>query len=109
MDFNEIKKWLTDSSERFIIVEDGRPAFVVMGAEGYRALKGGAKKFDLPRREDPMKTEMEVEAANARLEADRLRAKDLAAKMAMDTALRSFGQSMESEERKEIRLEDLPL
>src|SRR3989344_1427145 len=80
MDFNEIKKWLNDPSERFVFIEDGKPSYVAMGFEAYQTLKGGAKQN--PTNSGKVKDQTDI--VNANLEAERVRAKDLAAKMAME-------------------------
>ncbi len=105
MDLNEIKKWLTDPSERFVFVEDGKPAYVIMGFEAYRGLKGAPaeRNPEVLMAEKPME---QFDLANARLELERIKTQELAVKLSMDREARAPVMPRESSE---IRLEDLPL
>lgn len=112
MNFEDIKKLIQDPMERVVVVEEGEPVFVVMGYPAYRAIKPVTPKAVLGSTL-PSETADEVEElVNAELEAQRMRAKELAAKMAMaapqaeqelPTATTSFPDPSR------IRLEDLPL
>lgn len=110
MDLNELKKLLTDSHERFIVIEEGKPAYVLMGFEAYRTLKGqslkdsqfGALSSVSPRPD-------RVDMVNAELEAERIRAKELAAKMAMSQTVPPIEKRSDASDYSRIRLEDLPL
>lgn len=106
MDFNEIKKWLTDPAERFVFIEEGKPAFVVMGLDAYRKLKGQNVK-DMASGAPKMGGQEDM--INAELEAERLKAKELAAKMAMDGGRASEPEAPSFTDPSRIRLEDLPL
>jgi PHD/YefM family antitoxin component YafN of YafNO toxin-antitoxin module len=107
MDSREIQKWLSDPHERVVFIEEGKPAFVAMGFEAYQRLKGQHHiKDSLP---VAFHTGAQEELINAELEAERLRARELAAKMAMDTSREERGGGEEAEAAPRIRLEDLPL
>jgi len=109
MDLNEIKNWLTDPSERFIFVENGKPSHVLLGFEAYVSLKGDkgrtpgifSQAAETPR--DP------IDLANARLELERIKTQELAAKLSMDGASPRTEEPKSPREPAEIRLEDLPL
>ncbi|MBI2054819.1 MAG: hypothetical protein HYT39_01835 [Candidatus Sungbacteria bacterium] len=106
MDFNEVKKWLNDPSERFVFIEDGKPAYVAMGFEAYQALKGGVK----PNPINSGKAKDQTDVVNANLEAERVRAKDLVAKMSMEFPRSTReAEAEDAEEMPRVRLEDLPL
>ncbi|MBI2096570.1 MAG: hypothetical protein HYT40_00190 [Candidatus Sungbacteria bacterium] len=102
MELNDIKKWLTDPGERFIFIEEGEPAYVVLGFEAYKILKGGKGGQNLA-----MPPEDPIDLANARLEIERAKAKELAAKLSMPKA--EPEEEIEMRDPAEIRLEDLPL
>lgn len=106
MDFNEVKKWLTDPTERFVFIEEGKPAFVVMGLDAYRKLKGQNVKDTTP---SASKMGSQEDMINAELEAERLKAKELAAKMTMDSGRASEPEAPTFADPSRIRLEDLPL
>ena len=106
MDFNEIKEWLSYPAERFVFIEDGKPAFVAMGFEAYRGLRAGLK----PNPSNPGRAKDTMELVNANLEAERLRARELATKLAMSEP-RPVSQVVmsDAEDMPRVRLEDLPL
>lgn len=103
MDFNDIKKWLNDPAERFVFIEDGKPSVVAMGFEAYRSLKGAT-------RPSPEMTKDPMDFVNANLEAERIRARELATKLSMGESRRTPEVLLEeAEEMPRVRLEDLPL
>jgi len=108
MDLNEIKKWLTDPSERFVFIEDGKPAYVIMGFEAYRGLKGGSTGAN-PAAPSPAKSEDQLDLANARLELERIKTQELAARLSMDGRDEDRRAQVLPRDPAEIRLEDLPL
>lgn len=119
MNISELRQLLTSPHERVVVVEEGEPALVVMGLEAYKTLKGqGETKGQWPtrasgetaaeiKRETLRTAEARDESVNAALEAERLRARELAAKLAMESAVESFKKPEDVYSR--IRLEDLPL
>lgn len=109
MDLNEIKKWLTDPEERFIFIEDGKPAYVIMGFDAYTGLKGqSTERKETPRNSASLASEP-LDLANARLELERIKTQELAAKLSMDREEQRRETPRPAREQSEIRLEDLPL
>lgn len=109
MNLSELGKLITDPHERVIVVEEGKPAYVVMGLEAYHSLKGG-KSSPLPMPRQAPSEEPAMERVNAELELERLRAKELAARLSMAAAQRPEPKASDAPlDYSQIRLEDLPL
>jgi hypothetical protein len=112
MDFSDIKNWVSDPSERFIVIEDGKPQFVILSFDAYKNLKGertspfsigqhNRRSTDRPRVENDVNEELEAERI-------RMMQQDLIAKMSMhEDETESIPHI--PRDPSEIRLEDLPL
>ncbi|MBI4134974.1 MAG: hypothetical protein HY471_02620 [Candidatus Sungbacteria bacterium] len=113
MDYQTIAKWLTNPRERCIIVENGKPVLVIMGMEAYQELKGEEEKPQV----SGSSTKDAADMVNAKLEEERLKARELAARLSMEAPRPEAALRAETSPRPEpvlsepsrIRLEDLPL
>lgn len=112
MDLKDIRDLLSDPNERVIIIEEGKAASVLMGLEAYRSLKREKhSKAEAPKaapagsRSQP--EEPSLSRVNAELETDRLKARELAARLAME-ASRPEGEPRQTPGRPEVRLADAP-
>ena len=110
MNLSELGKLISDPRERVIMVEEGKPTYVVMGLEAYHSLKGSWSGPVAPSLAPRVasKEEPPMERINAELEAERLRAKELAARLSMTARSEPKGPPAEPDY-SQIRLEDLPL
>ena len=95
--FEELKP-LMENGERYIVVEEGRPAYVLLRFPDYARLVGGG------RRGSAVAGEPETARVNAELEAIRHEAIELPTKLAAAPVALPMAPDPSS-----IRLEDLPL
>lgn len=122
MDFSEIKKFVIERGDRFIMVENGKPAVVLMSFSDYAGLcispasrtiiPDAAETFDLPSQADGWdtvevsETELvaeEVQPPEAQRRFDPIRSKTPLATAIPPSAERTYKVV------DQIRLEDLPL